>query len=248
MKSVLVKEINKPLIGDSTALRRFQNMSRRYARSRTAVAGLIITGVIILLAIFAPVIAPYDPYAVDAANTLQGPSREHLMGTDDIGRDLLSRVIYGSRVSLYVGLISIGIASVVGVILGLVAGYFSGITDSLIMRILDALLAFPAILLAIFIMAVLGPSIQNAMIAIGVIYIPAFARITRANVLSLKSKEFVEAAHAIGAREVRIMFVTILPNCLSPIIVQASLGVAYAVLVEAGLSFLGLGVQPPEPS
>lgn len=229
-------------------LRRFLENWRRFKRSRTAVAGLVVIVVIILAAIFASVIAPHDPYDPAPRNILQPPSLDHLMGTDSIGRDLFSRIIYGSRVSLQVGIISVGIAAIVGVALGVVAAYYGGIVDSLIMRLLDALLAFPAILLAIFVMAVLGPSIRNAMIAIGVIFIPAFARITRANALSLKETEFVEAARAIGASDSHIMLKTILPNCMSPIIVQASLGVAYAVLVEAGLSFLGLGAQPPEPS
>jgi len=232
----------------SSRLRRFMDTWRRFKRSRTAVAGLVVILVIIFMAVFASVIAPHDPYDPAPRNILQSPSRDHLMGTDAIGRDLFSRIIYGSRVSLQVGIISVGIAAVVGVTLGVIAAYYGGLIDSLIMRFLDALLAFPAILLAIFVMAVLGPSIRNAMIAIGVIFIPAFARITRANALSLKETEFVEAARAIGARDSHIMVKTILPNCLSPIIVQASLGVAYAVLVEAGLSFLGLGAQPPEPS
>jgi peptide/nickel transport system permease protein len=230
------------------SVRQLADTWRRFKRSRTAVAGLVVILMIIGAALFADIIAPHDPYQTAPRNILAPPSRDHLMGTDSIGRDLFSRVIYGSRVSLQVGIISIGIASVFGVTLGVVAAYYGGKIDSVIMRFLDALLAFPAILLAIFVMAVLGPSIRNAMIAIGVIFIPAFARITRANALSLKEKEFVEAARAIGATDRYIMIRTILPNCLSPIIVQASLGVAYAVLVEAGLSFLGLGVQPPEPS
>ena len=221
---------------------------RRFRRSRTAVVGLAIVLVIVFAAIFADIIAPHDPYQTAPRAILLSPSLEHPMGTDAIGRDLFSRVIHGSRVSLQVGVISISIAAIVGVPLGVVAAYYGGLSDSLIMRFLDALLAFPAILLAIFVMAVLGPSIRNAMIAIGVIFIPAFARITRANALSLKEKEFVESARAIGAKDSYIMMRTILPNCVSPIIVQASLGVAYAVLVEASLSFLGLGSQPPEPS
>ena len=176
------------------------------------------------------------------------PSARYWLGTDDLGRDILSRIIFGARVSLMVGTIAIGIAAVAGVSLGLAAGFLGGRIDGLIMRVMDALLAFPAILLAIALMAVLGPSLENAMIAIGIISIPAFARITRANVLSLREKEFVEAARALGGGGLYLASVVILPNCLSPIIVQASLGVGNAILVEAALSFLGLGVQPPEPS
>jgi ABC-type dipeptide/oligopeptide/nickel transport system permease subunit len=176
------------------------------------------------------------------------PSARYWLGTDDLGRDILSRIIFGARVSLMVGTIAIGIAAVAGVSLGLAAGFLGGRIDGLIMRVMDALLAFPAILLAIALMAVLGPSLENAMIAIGIISIPTFARITRANVLSLREQEFVEAARALGGGGLYLALVVILPNCLSPIIVQASLGVGNAILVEAALSFLGLGVQPPEPS
>lgn len=247
-RSLAVEQVGKSSWREGSRIRRLAETWRRFKRSRTAVAGLVVVLLVIGSAIFADVIAPHDPYDPAPRNILQSPSLEHPMGTDAIGRDLFSRIIFGSRVSLQVGIISIGIAAVLGITLGILAAYYGGLVDSLIMRFLDALLAFPAILLAIFIMAVLGPSIRNAMIAIGIIFVPAFARLTRANALSLKEKEFVEAARAIGARDSHIMLRTILPNCMSPLIVQASLGVAYAVLVEAGLSFLGLGAQPPEPS
>jgi peptide/nickel transport system permease protein len=207
-----------------------------------------LTVVLTLAALLAPLVAPYRPDEIHPLDSLTAPSRQYLLGTDDLGRDILSRVVYGARVSLMVGGIAIGIAAAIGVPLGLVAGYRGGRLDGLIMRVMDALLAFPAILLAIALMAVLGPSLENAMIAIGVIYIPAFARITRANVLSLREREFVEAARALGAGGLYIAVLVVLPNCLSPLIVQGSLGVANAILVEAALSFLGLGVQPPEPS
>ena len=215
-------------------------------RSRTAAFGLGLTVLLVLVAVFAPWIAPYRPDEIHPIDSLAPPSARYLLGTDDLGRDILSRIVHGARVSLMVG--AIGIAAVAGVPLGLLAGYAGGRLDALAMRLMDALLAFPAILLAIALMAVLGPSLHNAMIAIGVIYIPAFARITRANVLSLREKEFVEAARALGAGGLYIAALVILPNCLSPIIVQGSLGVANAILVEAALSFLGLGVQPPDPS
>jgi peptide/nickel transport system permease protein len=201
-----------------------------------------------LLAIFAPWVTPYRPDEIHPIDSLLAPCARYLLGTDDLGRDVLSRIIFGARVSLMVGAIAIGIATAVGVSLGLAAGYVGGRLDAFIMRVMDALLAFPAILLAIALMAVLGPSLENAMIAIGIINIPAFARITRANVLSIREKEFVEAARALGAWRIYVAVLVILPNCLSPLIVQGSLGLAYAILVEAALSFLGLGVQPPEPS
>lgn len=233
---------------EPTRLRRFLDFWRSYRRNRTSVVGLVLLGVVLLVALLAGFIAPYDPYATYPSDALLPPSAQYLLGTDDIGRDILSRIIHGARISLYVGAVSMTIAGGCGITLGMLAGFYGRLVDGLIMRMLDSLQAFPAILLAIFILAVLGPSVQNAMIAIGVIYIPAFARITRANVLSLKQKEYVEASRALGARDLRIMIFTIFPNCSSPLIVQASLGFAYAVLVEAALSFLGLGVQPPEPS
>ena len=221
---------------------------RTLLQSRTALFGLVLSVLLVVAAVFAPWIAPYRPDEIHPIDSLMAPSARYWLGSDDLGRDILSRIIFGARVSLMVGTIAIGIAAVAGVSLGLVAGFLGGRVDGLIMRVMDALLAFPAILLAIALMAVLGPSLENAMIAIGIISIPAFARITRANVLSLREQEFVEAARALGGGGLYLALVVILPNCLSPIIVQASLGVGNAILVEAALSFLGLGVQPPEPS
>jgi peptide/nickel transport system permease protein len=227
---------------------RLAKVVRSLLRSRTATLGLVLTTALILTAILAPWLAPYRPDEIHPIDSLRAPSAQYRLGTDDLGRDILSRIIYGSRVSLTVGLVAIGIAALAGVVLGLLAGYLGGGISALIMRVMDALLAFPAILLAIALMAVLGPSLHNAMIAIGVISIPAFARITRASVLSLREQEFVEAARALGGGGLYLMTLVILPNCLSPIIVQASLGIGNAILVEATLSFLGLGVQPPDPS
>jgi peptide/nickel transport system permease protein len=208
---------------------------------------LAVVGLVALAAVAAPWLAPYSPTEMDA-DLLTGPSARHLLGTDDLGRDILSRIVHGASVSVLVGVISMGTAAVVGVPLGLIAGYRGGFADTVIMRVLDGLMAFPAILLAIAIMAVLGPSLQNAMLAIGVIYIPPFARIVRASVLSLREQEFVDAARGLGAGSPRIVARHVLPNCLSPVIVQGSLGMGYAILVEAALSFLGLGVQPPQAS
>jgi peptide/nickel transport system permease protein len=222
--------------------------ARRFSRNKLAVAGAAMILIMTLAAAFAPWVAPFDPEKQFARDALQGPSGRYWLGTDNVGRDTLSRVIFGARVSLYVGLAAMLIAFVFGAPLGLISGFYRGKLDSVIMRGMDTLLAFPAVLLAIFIVAVLGPSLNNAILAVGIIYIPAFARVTRANVLSMREKEFVEAARCLGATDARIMLGTILPNCLSPLLVQFSLGVGYAMLVEAGLSFLGLGVQPPTPA
>jgi peptide/nickel transport system permease protein len=206
-----------------------------------------VVGLVAVAAVAAPWLAPYSPTEMNV-DLLTGPSARHPLGTDDLGRDILSRIVHGASVSVLVGVISMGTAAVLGVPLGLIAGYRGGLADTVIMRVLDALMAFPAILLAIAIMAVLGPSLPNAMLAIGIIYIPPFARIVRASVLSLREQEFVDAARGLGAGNPRIVARHVLPNCLSPVIVQGSLGMGYAILVEAALSFLGLGVQPPQAS
>jgi peptide/nickel transport system permease protein len=221
---------------------------RRFGRNRLAVAGAAIVVVFVLAALFAPWVAPRDPELQIAAEAMRPPSIPHPFGTDNVGRDNLSRVIFGARVSLLVGLTSMTLAAAIGVPLGLAAGYWGGFLDSITMRAMDTLLAFPALLLAIFIVAVLGPSLNNAVLAVAIIYVPAFARVTRANVLSLREKEFVEAARCLGGGDWHVMTRAILPNCLSPLLVQFSLGVGYAMLIEAGLSFLGLGVQPPTPA
>jgi len=209
------------------------------------VLGLIIVLALILAAITAPILAPHDPYEQDYTAVLQPPSSKHPMGTDNLGRDVLSRVIFGSRVSLQVGLIAVGLATVVGVTVGLVSGYWRGALDEVLMRIMDALYSFPAVLLALAITAALGPGIGNAMVAIGIVYIPLFARLARGQVLQVREFDFVMATRSIGASDARIITRHIFPNILAPIIVQASLSVAMAIIVEASLSFLGLGVQPP---
>lgn len=221
----------------------------RLFKTRLSAVALAIIVLMILMAIFAPIIAPQKPDAVDFAAVLKGPSREHLLGTDNLGRDVVSRTIYGSRVSLQVGIIAVGISLIIGTVLGLVAGYMSGtFLDSLIMRCMDALLAFPTLVLALAITAALGPSLTNVMIAVGVVGIPSYARLIRGQVLSVGQHEYVEAARTSGASDARIIWRHILPNVTAPLIVQASIGVAFAILAEASLSFLGLGVQPPTPS
>jgi len=217
-------------------------------RKKTAVLGLVLCLLVIFTAILAPLIAPYDPLKIDAYKRLQRPSREYWFGTDELGRDVLSRIIYGTRVSLSVGVISIFIALAVGTPLGLLCAFYGGTVDGVIMRVMDALAAFPAILLALAILSAMGPSVRNAMIAIGISFLPAFSRLTRGNALSVKENEYVDAARACGASNLYIMFRTILPNCLAPVLVHASIGFANSIIVEAGLSFLGLGAQPPTPS
>ena len=217
-------------------------------KSPTAVIGAIIVITVILSGILAPWIAPYDPVKTDLYSRLKPPSREHLLGTDNVGRDVLSRIIWGARVSLKVGVISVGIGMVIGVILGLVGGYFGGITEKSIFSIVDLLLSMPSLLLAIAIVATLGPGIWQVMTAVGISLIPIFARVTRGSVLTVKEQNYVLAAKALGASKIVIMVRHILPNILTPIIVMATLNCAFAIIMEVALSFLGIGIQPPEPT
>jgi len=222
-------------------------------RNKTAVAGMILVSLFILTAIFAPLLSPHDPNETSLYDQLKPPiwhekgTTKNILGTDDLGRDLLSRLIYGARVSLVVSVFSVGLAFTLGTFLGSLAGYYKGMLDSIIMRVMDIILAFPYLLLAIVVVAYLGPSLQNAMMAIGITYVPRFARIVRGSVLEECGKDYVTAARAIGARDLRIIFLAILPNCLGPLIVQTTLSFASAILDAAALSFLGLGAQPPTP-
>jgi peptide/nickel transport system permease protein len=227
----------------------FRGFAYRLMRTRLAPVGVVVVLLLILTAIFAPLIAPYQPQQQIFADALSGPSRSHWFGTDQLGRDTFSRVVYGSRVSIQVGIIAVGISLLIGTVLGLISGYAGvSIIDSIIMRLMDALLAFPALVLALAITAALGPSLTNVMIAIGIVGIPIYARLVRGQVLSVREREYIEAARTIGVPDTRIMWRHILPNVTAPLIVQASIGVAIAILAEASLSFLGLGVQPPTPS
>lgn len=221
---------------------------RAFMRHRLALFGAIVVLVLILIAIFAPLLAPYDPARVDLFATAQGPSRAHLLGTDDIGRDVLSRVIYGARVSLSVGLVSVTIYVTIGMVLGSVSGYFGGWVDSTIQRFTDAVMCFPSLIIIIAAVAIIGPSIYNVMIVIGLLTWPGICRLVRGQILTLREREFVEAARAMGASPSRVIFSHLLPNTIAPITVAATFGVAAAILTEAGLSFLGLGVQPPTAS
>ncbi len=217
-------------------------------RNPRMIVGGVLLFILLFMAAFAPFIAPYDPIKVNIADQLQPPSFQHWLGTDDLGRDVFSRVLWGSRVSLSVGVISVSIGFLVGVSIGLLAGYLGGTFDLLAMRVIDALLAFPALVLAIAITASLGPQIQNAMIAIGVVAIPGYARLTRGQVLAVRSSEFIAAARTVGVPPWRIMLRHIFPNIANALVVQATLATAFAILAEAALSFLGLGPQPPYPS
>ncbi|MGO0058864.1 nickel transporter permease [Brevibacillus fluminis] len=216
-------------------------------KNKLAMAGGYVIIFYILVALLAPLLAPHDPYQIDLPNKLKLPSAEHWMGTDDKGRDVLSRIIFGTRLSLSVGFVAVFIGAFFGVILGLLSGYYGKWVDTVIMRIIDVLLAFPGILLALAIVSALGPSLINVMIAVGVFSIPMFARIVRGSTLAVKKLEYIDAIRSLGASDLRIIFVHIFPNILSPIIVQASLRLATAILSAAGLSFLGLGAQPPLP-
>ncbi len=211
-------------------------------------SGLILTVALVIVALAAPLLSPYDPTAQDTARRLEAPSREHLLGLDGLGRDVLSRIVWGARVSLRVGFSVVFLAASVGIALGAISGYFGGAIDTLIMRLTDILLAFPGILLAIALVAVLGPSLNNVILALATIGWVAYARLVRGQVLKVREMEYVTAAKALGARSPRVIILHVLPNVINPVIVMATLGLAGAILSEAALSFLGLGVQPPTPS
>jgi peptide/nickel transport system permease protein len=217
----------------------------RLGRNPGAVAGAVVLTVIVLLAVLAPVVAPYDPIEQDSQAIRARPSREHLFGADTFGRDVFSRVLYGGRQSLPVGLVAVGIAAVIGVAFGLLAGYRGGWIDSVIMRAVDMMLAFPGILLAMALVAILGTSLFNLMLAVGIASIPEYTRVVRGSVLSVREMEYVTAARVSGARDRAVMLRHILPNVLPPIIVLATLGIAGAIILGSTLSFLGLGIQPP---
>lgn len=217
---------------------------KRFKENKLAIFGLSVLAVIALLAVFAPMISPYDPGEL-GKQALQSPSPAHLFGTDDYGRDIFSRAVYGARVSLTVGFVAVIISIMIGILFGVISGYYGGLSDSIIMRFVDIMLAFPSIFLLLSIQAMLKPNIYNVMIVIGVTSWMGVSRLVRAEILSIKERPYVEAARAIGASNLRIMFRHILPNAMAPVIVAGTLGMAGAILTESALSFLGLGVQPP---
>ena len=236
-----------PELEDLKKRSQFWDIWRRLRRNKLAMLGLIIVLVLVLSAIFANFIAPYDYAQQVLTNMKAWPSREHLLGTDDYGRDILSRIIYGGRVSLLVAILSIVFGLIVGGILGISAGYFGGIYDGTVMRIMDIVMAIPGFLLAVCISAALGSGVLNTAIAIGIGCVPGYARLLRALVLSIREQEYVEAARATGASDLRIMFRQIVPNILSPVIVESTLRIGGCILMISSLSFIGLGVQPPTP-
>ncbi len=220
---------------------------RHLRRNRLAMVGLAVLVLFLLCAIFAPFITPYDPIKTDFGNALQDPSSENLLGTDWLGRDSFSRILYGSRISLAIGLISVTIGMLIGVPIGALSGYYGGRFDILIQRVIDILIAFPGILLAIVVVAVLGVGVENVMIAVGIASVPIYTRLVRGSVLAVKEQGYIAAAKALGIGDARIIIRHIMPNCLGPIIVQSTFQIATAILWAAGLGFLGLGAQPPDP-
>jgi ABC-type dipeptide/oligopeptide/nickel transport system permease subunit len=221
---------------------------RRAASARLAAFGAAVTLTAVLVGAAAPLLAPYDPLKQNLSTTLARPGRTHLLGSDNVGRDVLSRLIWGTRISLVAGVVSVAMASVAGSLIGLLAGYWGGRIDNLAMRLMDAVLSFPPLVLALALGAVLGADLTGVLIALGVVYTPTFARLMRGQVLAIRGREYIEAARALGAPGWSIAWRHVVPNAATPIVVQASLSVGFAILAEASLSFLGLGVQPPEAS
>lgn len=220
---------------------------KKFLRDKLTIFSGVVLIAVIVCAVFAPFLAPANPYEQNLGERRKGPSEKHWLGTDEYGRDILSRLIYGARNTLFIGILSVAIGLVFGSILGLVAGYYGGIADNIIMRLMDLMLAFPYFLLAILIVATLGPGMVNSTIAIGIASVPTYSRVVRGSVLSIREKAFVQAVEALGSGDLRIIFSHVLPNILAPIIVVGSLGLARGILGGAGLGFLGLGAQPPAP-
>ena len=244
-KSVVAEEqveVEKILSGNQ-----LKRMWYNYKKSKLAVLGLIIVLLFIVVAIFAPVLSPYDPIKQDLVNMLKPPNAKNLLGTDEMGRDILSRLIHGARISMQVGFTAVGIAFIVGVPLGIFAGYFGGKLDTILMRSLDVLMAFPGILLAIVLVSILGPSLQNAVISVGIYAMPNFARLARGETMALKQNEYIEASRAVGATDMRIIFSHVFINIISPLIVLSTLSFGNAIITTSGLGFLGMGAQPPTP-
>lgn len=223
-------------------------IGKRFSKNKLSLLGAIAVVILVCVSLLAPFISPYDPTTIDVYNVLSPPSKEHLLGTDELGRDLLSRIIWGSRVSLKVGFVAVGIALCIGTLIGAVAGFYGGKIDAVLMRFVDIMLAFPTFFLILAVIAILEPSIFTIMAVIGITSWMDVARLVRAEFLTLKERDFVDAAKAAGVSNPRLIFKHLLPNALSPVFVAATFGIAGAILVESGLSFLGLGVQPPEPS
>jgi len=236
------------IMTDKNTARRSPTFSQRLLHNKLAVAGLTVVTLLFAVSLLAPIIAPYDPNAIDLKNILMPPGSSHLLGTDQLGRDILSRMIWGARISLKVGFVAVGIATLIGTILGTISGYYGGIIDALIMRAVDLMLCFPSFFLILTVIAVLEPSIWNIMAVIGFTSWMGVARLIRAEILTIREREFIQAARSQGAGNMRIITRHIIPNAMTPVLVSATLGVAGAILTESALSFLGIGVQPPTPS
>ena len=238
---------------DAAAIREVKTRSRRedflraFFSNRLAVFGTAVMAVFVVMAVFAPLVAPYNPLETDLPQKFDGPSLAHPFGQDELGRDILSRVIYGARISLTAGLAAVAIATAAGTLIGLVAGFFGRWPDSVLMRLMDVILAFPSILLAIVVVSVLGPSLPNAMLAIGIVFIPQMARVVRSAVISVRERDYIEAERALGASNTQMLVSGVLPNSMAPLIVQATLTLATAILDVAALSFIGLGARAPSP-
>jgi peptide/nickel transport system permease protein len=238
---------------DAAAIREVKTRSRRedflraFFSNRLAVFGTAVMAVFVVMAVFAPLVAPYDPLDQNLPQKFAGPSLAHPFGQDELGRDILSRIIYGARISLTAGLAAVAIATAAGTLIGLVAGFLGRWPDSLLMRLMDVILAFPSILLAIVVVSVLGPSLPNAMLAIGIVFVPQIARVVRSAVISVRERDYIEAERALGASNAQIVFSGVLPNSMAPLIVQSTLTLATAILDVAALSFLGLGARAPTP-
>jgi len=227
---------------------RFGDFRQSFLGNKLAIVGLVVITIFVLMAVFAPLLAPYDPIKDQSlGDRFAGPSAAHPLGQDELGRDILSRIIFGARVSLTAGLAAVVFATVFGTLVGVVSGYVGGLVDSVLMRLMDIILAFPSILLAIVIVSILGQGLTNALLAVGVVLLPQIARVVRSSVISIRERDYVEAERAIGASDVQIVSAAILPNSLAPLIVQSTLALATAILDVAALSFLGLGAQPPQP-
>lgn len=246
--SVSPNEKTLPRFDRARRLERYWDRFGDFMKNRLALLGLIIVFLVLWVAMVAPLIEVYDPLQQNISGRLTPPNWEHFFGTDHLGRDVWARIVHGARVALMVGIVAVGIGVIIGTPVGAIAGYYRGRVDEVIMRFMDAFLAFPPILLALVVVAILGSSLLNTMIAIGVVYIPRFARVSRGSVLAEREKEYVEASKMVGESNFSILFRQIFPNTLSPLIVQSTVFIAYAILTEAALSFLGLGIQPPNPS
>jgi peptide/nickel transport system permease protein len=231
----------------TTVLFKSSSLLQRLARSKSAIIGSAIILLIVTVALFASTIAPYDPIKQNFRTQLQAPGLSHLLGTDEFGRDIFSRMVYGSRWALLAGFLADSIALVLGITVGVIGGFSGGTVDAVVVWLTDVMLAFPYLLLAMIVVAIFGPGLINAMISVGIVYVPQYARLVRGTVLSLKEKEFIEAARCLGIPTYRIILRHVLPNCIAPIIVMATLAIGWAIVQTAGLSFLGLGAQPPTP-